>query len=147
MLLCQDQRDGIDCMNYFFDLINDCAGYTSKYYDEIGAGKMSYNQMVTKYRKDRDSEAGIEESDLLGDKHPHCLMVLEGVHRLFRLYRSQSKNQLSVDYLDTLILRLNVSIKHSLGEQLRQYSFASSCRRAAMATGTATTSRSSSRQT
>ena len=105
-------------MNYFFDLINDCAGYTSKYYDEIGAGKMSYNQMVIKYRKDRDSEVSIEESDLLGDKHPHCLMVLEGVHRLFRLYRSQSKNQLSVDYLDTLILRLNVSIKHNWASSL-----------------------------
>ena len=27
-------RDGQDCLNFFFDLINDCAGYTSKYYDE-----------------------------------------------------------------------------------------------------------------
>ena len=131
-------------MNYFFDLINDCAGYTNKYYDEIGAGKMSYDQMVTKYRKERDSEVGIEESDLLGDKHPHCLMVLEGVHRLFRLYRSQSKNHLSVDYLDTLILRLNVSIKKHWVSSLIMLIY---CRRAAMATGTAIISQSSSRQT
>ena len=57
MILCQGQRDGIDCMNYFFDLINDCAGYTEKYYEEIGAGKLSYKQMVKKYRKERDDGA------------------------------------------------------------------------------------------
>ena len=60
--------------------------------------------MVSKYRTERDQ--GIEDSNLLGDKHPHCLMVIEGVHKLFRMYREQSKNQLSVDYLDSLILRL-----------------------------------------
>ena len=62
--------------------------------------------MVKKYRAEKDNAA---KSDLLGDKHPHCLMVLEGVHKLFRMYRSQSKGHLSVDYLDTLILRLTVS--------------------------------------
>ena len=97
-------------MNYLFDLINDCAGYTEKYYEEIGAGKLSYKQMIKKYRKERDNSVdGSDESVLLGDNHPHCLMVLEGIHKLFRMYRSQSKDQLSVDYLDTLILRLNVS--------------------------------------
>lgn len=39
--LCHGQRDGIDCMNFLFDLVNECAGYTHKYYNEIGAGKMS----------------------------------------------------------------------------------------------------------
>ena len=93
-----------------FDLINDCAGYTEKYYEEIGAGKLSYKQMVKKYRKERDNSVDwSDESVLLGDNHPHCLMVLEGIHKLFRMFRSQSKDQLSVDYLDTLILRLNVS--------------------------------------
>lgn len=43
LALCQGQRDGLDCMNFFFDLINDCAGYTSKYYEEMGAGKLNYN--------------------------------------------------------------------------------------------------------
>ena len=28
-------------MNFFFDLINECAGYTEKYYEEMGAGKMT----------------------------------------------------------------------------------------------------------
>ena len=72
-------------MNFLFDLINECAGYTSKYYDEIGAGKLNYQQMVRKYRKDKDNAA---KSELLGDKHPHCLMVIEGVHKLFRMYRA-----------------------------------------------------------
>ena len=102
--MSQGQRDGIDCLNYLLDLINDCAGYTNKYYDEVGAGKLNYNQMVEKYRGEKED---IEGSALLSDKHPHCLMVVEGVHQLFRMYRSQNKNHLSVDYLDTLILRLN----------------------------------------
>ncbi len=70
-------------MNFFFDLINECAGYTSKYYDEIGAGKLSYDQMVKRYRKERESAGGPESSDLLSDKYPHCLMVLEGVESLY----------------------------------------------------------------
>lgn len=96
-------------MNFLFDLINECAGYTDKYYSELGAGKLNYNQMVTKYRKERDS-GDVQKSALLGDNHPHCLMVIEGVEKLFRMYKSQSKSHLSVDYLDTLILRLNVSV-------------------------------------
>ena len=81
--LSQGQRDGQDCMNFLFDLINECAGYTSKYYDEIGAGKLNYQQMVKKYRAERNDPQG---SELLADRYPHCLLVLEGVHRLFRMY-------------------------------------------------------------
>ena len=63
--------------------------------------------MVSKYRDEKESTS-IEQSELLGDNHPHCLMVIEGVHRLFRMYRAGSAGpHLSVDYLDTLILRLN----------------------------------------
>lgn len=93
-------------MNFLFDLINECAGYTSKYYDEIGAGKLSYSQMVTKYRKEKDD---VTKSELLSDSHPHCLMVVEGVESLYKMYRDRASKQLSVDYLDTVILRLNVS--------------------------------------
>jgi len=65
-------------MNFLFDLINECAGYTEKYYSEIGAGKLNYGQMVKKYRKEKDS-GEVSKSALLGDHHPHCLMVIEGV--------------------------------------------------------------------
>jgi hypothetical protein len=95
-------------MNFLFDLINECAGYTDKYYSEIGAGRLDYHQMVKKYRTERD-KGDVANSALLGDHHPHCLMVIEGVEKLFRMYRSSSKAHLSVDYLDSLILRLNVS--------------------------------------
>mmetsp|Transcript_35977 Transcript_35977/g.47339 ORF Transcript_35977/g.47339 Transcript_35977/m.47339 type:complete len:113 (+) Transcript_35977:247-585(+) len=91
-------------MNFFFDLINECAGYTSKYYDEIGAGKMNYKQMVNKYRPEKENAA---HSPLLADKRPHCLMVVEGVDKLYRMYREGAKKHLSVDYLDSMILRLN----------------------------------------
>jgi len=63
-------------------LINECAGYTSKYYEEIGAQKMTYSEMVQKYRPEREHAA---ESDLLGDKHPHCLLVCEGAELLYRM--------------------------------------------------------------
>jgi hypothetical protein len=29
-----NHRNGLECMNYFFDVINEIAGYTEKYYDE-----------------------------------------------------------------------------------------------------------------
>ena len=46
-------RDGQDCLNFFFDLINECAGYTAKYYDEH-AERMSYDQLVEKYRREKE---------------------------------------------------------------------------------------------
>ena len=85
-MLSQGQRDGQDCLNFFLDLINECAGYTDKYYNEMGAGKLTFNQMVAKYRKERDA-GDIADSDLLGDKYPHCLMVIEGVEKLYRMYQ------------------------------------------------------------
>ena len=50
--------------------------------------------------------AALNKSDLLGDKFPHCLLVIEGVHAL---YKMNECGNLARDYLDTLILRLNVS--------------------------------------
>lgn len=29
-----NHRDGLECMNFLFDFINDVAGYTEKYYEE-----------------------------------------------------------------------------------------------------------------
>ena len=72
-------------MNFLFDLINECAGYTTKYYEELGAGKLTIDEMVTRYRKEKDDPTN---SELLSDKYPHCLLVIEGVHKLFRMYRS-----------------------------------------------------------
>jgi hypothetical protein len=48
----------------------------------------------------------LNKSELLGDKYPHCLLTIEGAHALYRMKESGS---LARDYLDTLILRLNVS--------------------------------------
>lgn len=73
--------------------------------------------MVTKYRKEKNA-GKVEKSALLGDNHPHCLMVIEGVEKLFRMYKAQSKSHLSVDYLDTLILRLNTGCQ---GEWYRNH--------------------------
>ena len=75
-------------MNFFFDLINECAGYTEKYYEEMGAGKMTLKQMMKKYRPEKDRAAS---SELLGENYPHCLLVIEGVEKLYRMYREGAK--------------------------------------------------------
>ena len=44
--LSSGMRDGQECMNFFLDLINDCAGYTEKYYEEICPGPIrEYNDL------------------------------------------------------------------------------------------------------
>jgi hypothetical protein len=66
------------------DLINQIAGYSEKYYRET---LLSHEDLVIKYRKEKErcQEKGIPltESDLLGGKHPHCLLVIEGVQEFF----------------------------------------------------------------
>ncbi len=67
------------------DLINHIAGYTNKYYDEIKE-KVSHEELVYKYRAERDKYFNnLNESDLLGDKYPHALMVFEGIHELYNM--------------------------------------------------------------
>ena len=61
-------------MNYLFDVINDISGYTEKYYEE-GIELMDHEGLIQKYRKEKDEPNG----KLLGDHHPHCLLVLESV--------------------------------------------------------------------
>ena len=39
-------------MSFLFDLINDIAGYTQKYYEEH-RDKMSHEELVVKYRKEQ----------------------------------------------------------------------------------------------
>ena len=57
-----------------------------------------------KYRSDKKKyENNLSESPLLGDHYAHCLLVIEGVHELYKM------SPLAQDYLDAMILRLNVS--------------------------------------
>lgn len=78
-------RDGLDVLNFLMDLVNHIAGYSEKYYEEIHS-KMDHEQLVSKYRAERDQYDGkIEKSPLLGDHSPHCLLILEGVQELYRM--------------------------------------------------------------
>ena len=78
-------RSGLEVMNFLMDLINHIAGYTIKYYDEIEE-KMDLEDLVKKYRAEKEKYTkDINESPLLGDKYPHCLMVIEGVQELYRM--------------------------------------------------------------
>lgn len=72
-------RDGLDVMNFLFDLINHISGYTEKYFDE-NFDKISHEELIQKYRAEMSKyENKINESNLLGDKYPHSLLVIEGV--------------------------------------------------------------------
>jgi len=78
-------RDGLDVMNFLFDLINHISGYTEKYFDEH-FDKISHEELIQKYRAEMSKyENKINESNLLGDKYPHCLLVIEGVQELFKM--------------------------------------------------------------
>lgn len=90
-------------MNFFFDLINDVAGYTHKYYHEL-TEHIDHEGLIKKYRAEKEKYGeNINESALLGDKHPHCLLVMESVQELMRM---KGCDNLAKDYLDSVILRL-----------------------------------------
>jgi len=114
-------------MNFLFDLINDIAGYTHKYYEETRA-KINHEGLIQKYRaeKRKYEEKGkkISDSPLLGDKSLHCLLVIESIHELLDMpacnyeYKGRvesaahgsplsNTSSLAKDYLDALLLRLS----------------------------------------
>lgn len=46
----------------------------------------------------------------MGDHYPHCVLAIEGVHRLYRMVQvTGNGSTLSSDYLDEMILRLNTT--------------------------------------
>ena len=65
-------------MNYFFDVINDISGYTEKYYEET-RDQISHEGLIKKYREEKIKFDKKEKGTLLGDDHPHCVMILESV--------------------------------------------------------------------
>ncbi|CDW78409.1 UNKNOWN [Stylonychia lemnae] len=99
-------RSGIEVMNFLFDLINHIAGYTHKYYGEH-IDVINQLQLVQKYRQEKETfKDNINQSDLLGDKYLHCLIVMESVQEL---YNMKSCGNLAIDYFDSLLLRLHNS--------------------------------------
>lgn len=100
-------RNGIQCMNYFFDLINEISGYTYKYYNET-KDVIDHEGLIQKYRAEKIKyEKDINKSPLLGDKYPHSLMVLESVQDLMKMPGPFVKGEnLAVNYFDQLILRV-----------------------------------------
>ena len=79
-------------MHFLFDLINHVAGYTDKYYKEM-AHRINHEGLIEKYRNERkkyEQQGGatavnFQDSDLLGDKYPHALMVIESLHELMNM--------------------------------------------------------------
>lgn len=83
-------RDGIDVLNFLCDLVNHISGYTHKYYDEL-LQKVDNEGLVQKYRKElKQYDGKINESPLLGDKHPHSILVIESVQELQRMTACES---------------------------------------------------------
>lgn len=99
-----NHRNGIEVMNYLFDLINEISGYTDKYYSET---KLDHEGLIKKYRAEKAKYENLNESPLLGDKHPHSVMVIESIQDILRMSSPMVKGQnLAQDYLDHLILRI-----------------------------------------
>ena len=80
--------------------------------------QVEYEDLIVKYRaeKEQHKETNFANSEILGDKYPHCLLVIEGVEKLYRMgarYKEHNSDgnsdTLASDYLDSLILRLDVS--------------------------------------
>lgn len=46
-------RDGLDVMNFLFDLINHISGYTEKYFDE-SFHKITHEELIQKYRAEKE---------------------------------------------------------------------------------------------
>lgn len=72
---------------------------------------MKMNDLIEKYKAERlaHESTNFQNSELLGDHYPHCLLVIEGVQRFFTM---PAAGNLPMDWLDTLILRLNVSYSY-----------------------------------
>jgi hypothetical protein len=79
-------RDGLDCLNYLLDLVNHCAGYSDKYYDEHHK-RLNSQQLHEKYKQEKalHEQNNFKDSPLLADKYPHCLLVIEAAHTLFEM--------------------------------------------------------------
>lgn len=99
-------------MNFLFDVVNEVAGYTEKYFEETKE-IIDHEGLIQKYRTERGkyTASNIDESDLLGDKSPHCLMVIEGIQTFLDMPETKLKiggitTSLSHDYLDALLIRL-----------------------------------------
>jgi len=90
-------------MNFFFDLINDCAGYNEKDANGSNSTTMSRDSAA------KNMQSLVDSTGAVNERHPHCLLVVQGAEKLYRMFRPLTKQHLSVDYLDSLILRLKVS--------------------------------------
>lgn len=82
-------RSGLDCMHFLFDLVNQVAGYADKYYREMKV-HIDHEGLVQKYREEKKKyEVGtgmkLQDSELLGDRYPHALMVIESFHELMNM--------------------------------------------------------------
>ena len=64
-------RDGIEVMNFLWDIVNDYAGYTSLYYDEMKmTEEEEWKAKIKPMRQNHDDP-------YLRDDYPHVLLVIE----------------------------------------------------------------------
>lgn len=87
-------------MNFLFDVINEIAGYSEKYYSEL-ANVVDDEDLIQKYKKYRGVDP--ETTEEMHSRHLHCLMALEGVEILKEMKGAENRPQ---DYFDSLLLRL-----------------------------------------
>jgi hypothetical protein len=92
-------RTGIEVMNTLFDIINEIAGFTDKYYSEM-ENVIDHEGLREKYKKERGKNP--EESEVLHSRHAHCLLAIEGIESLTNMRSSENRAK---DYFDSLLMR------------------------------------------
>lgn len=87
-------RDGVETLNFYFDVLNDYAGYTKLYYDELKETDQEWKNKLAAMRQDQDNP-------YLANDYPHLLFTIEKIDKLLKM------NDLrAVNWLETLIIRV-----------------------------------------
>jgi len=71
--------------------------------------RLTNEELIKKYRPEMGKDP--EKSRLLADKFPHCLLVIEGAEELLKMPGCENRAK---DYLDSIIIRLHVSLSNLL---------------------------------
>ena len=107
-------------MNYLLDVVNEIAGYSEKHYEET-MERINHEGLIHKYRSEKErcqeEDVPLSESPLMGDQHPHCVLVIEAIHELLdmpdanyqygsRQHSKMMTGNLAKDYIDELLIRM-----------------------------------------
>jgi hypothetical protein len=87
-------RSGLETLNFFVDIINDYAGYTELYYDEMGISDDDWKEQMKPFRQNPDNP-------YIQNIYPHVLMIIDKPEFLLEI-----SDQRGEDWIEAMIVRL-----------------------------------------